>query len=321
MVEKREQACAHAHRLPGDTRTGAGPRQCPFGAPPGPVPSTIGATARMWSAMSPTARARRWPALAVIPAASGQRPADHLTHRPRNASRPPLRRHRRGAPAWAALSLLAGLLGLLALLSPVAAQSVTLVSNATKGSDASSNITGDRAQAFTTGAAGATLSSVEIISEDPEGDDVAVSLCMVDGSNHPTSDCTALTAPSSFAAGTLVFTAPANTTLAANTTYSLLVASPGGQSSEHWTLPSPTTRTPAAPRAGVSPMPLTPRRPRMYGTPTVSSAGRCASPSRARSPLRPRRWRPRSRTRRRCRARRSATRFRPPRSLMRTATR
>ena len=106
---------------------------------------------------------------------------------------------------------------------------VTLVSNATKGSDASSNITQDRSQAFTTGAAGATLSSVEIISEDPEGDDVAVSLCMVDGSSHPTSDCTALTAPSSFAAGTLVFTAPANKTLAANTTYALLVASPGGQ--------------------------------------------------------------------------------------------
>ena len=105
---------------------------------------------------------------------------------------------------------------------------VTLVSNATKGSDASSNITGDRAQAFTTGAAGATLSSVEIISEDPEGDDVAVSLCTVDGSGYPTSNCTALTAPSSFAAGTLVFTAPANTTLAANTTYSLLVVSPGG---------------------------------------------------------------------------------------------
>ena len=42
----------------------------------------------------------------------GQRPADHLTHRPRNASRPPLRRRRRVALAWAALSLLAGLLGL-----------------------------------------------------------------------------------------------------------------------------------------------------------------------------------------------------------------
>ena len=62
-----------------------------------------------------------------------------------------------------------------------------------------------------------------------QGDDVAVSLCMVDGSNHPTSTCTVLTAPPSFAAGTLVFRAPANTPLAANTTYSLLVASPGGQ--------------------------------------------------------------------------------------------
>ena len=151
--------------------------------------------------------------------------------RPRNASRPPLRRRRRVAPAWAALSLLAGLLGLLALLSPVAAQSVTttLVSNAGQGNDSNSNEDYSRSQVFTT-SAGATLSSVEIISEDTEGDDVAVSLCTVDGSNRPTSDCTDLMAPSSFAAGTLVFTAPANTTLAANTTYSLLVATPGGES-------------------------------------------------------------------------------------------
>ena len=136
------------------------------------------------------------------------------------------------ALAGAALSLLAGLLGLLALLSPVAAQppTTTLVSNATQGEDASRTDTRDRSQAFTT-SAGATLSSVEIISEDTGGDDVAVSLCTVDSSNHPTSSsCTALTAPSSFAAGTLVFTDPANTTLAANTTYSLLVTSPGGES-------------------------------------------------------------------------------------------
>ena len=53
---------------------------------------------------------------------------------------------------------------------------------------------------------------------------------MVDGSNHPVSTCTELTAPPSFAAGTLVFRAPANTTLAATTTYSLLVVSPGRQS-------------------------------------------------------------------------------------------
>ena len=131
------------------------------------------------------------------------------------------------ALAWAALSLLAGLLGLLALLSPVAAQSVTLVSNANQGLDTSSTTRSDRAQAFTTGAADATLSSVEIISEDPQGDDVAVSLCPVNSANRPASPCTALTAPSSFAAGTLVFTAPDGTTLAANTTYSLLITSPG----------------------------------------------------------------------------------------------
>ena len=159
----------------------------------------------------------------------GQRPADHLTHRPRNASRPPLRRRRRVALAGAALSLLAGLLGLLALLSPVAAQSVTtLVSNVDQGSDNSWNVSDDRSQPFTTGAAGATLSSVEIISEDNQGDDVAVSLCTVDGSNHPTATCTALTPPSSFAAGTLVFTDASSMTLDADTTYSVLITSPGG---------------------------------------------------------------------------------------------
>ena len=179
--------------------------------------------------MSPTARART---LARARGDSrGQRPADHLTHRPRNASRPPLRRRRRVALAGAALGLLvglaAGLFGLLALLSPVAAQTATtLVSNATQSADDHSNASQDRAQAFTT-SAGATLSSVEIISEDTEGDDATVSLCTVDGSNHPTSSCTPLTAPSSFAAGTLVFTAPANTTLAANTTYTLLITTPG----------------------------------------------------------------------------------------------
>ena len=106
--------------------------------------------------------------------------------------------------------------------------SPTLVSNAGQGVNRAFSISQDRSQAFTT-SAGATLSSVEIISKDNQRDDVAVSLCTVDGSNHPTSDCTVLTAPPSFAAGTLVFRAPANTTLAANTTYSLLVTSPGGE--------------------------------------------------------------------------------------------
>ena len=106
--------------------------------------------------------------------------------------------------------------------------SPTLVSNAGQGDDHNWTTTEDRSQTFTT-SVGATLSSVEIISEDLDGGDVAVSLCTVDGSDHPTSTCTVLTAPPSFAAGTLVFRAPANTTLAANTTYSLLIASPVGE--------------------------------------------------------------------------------------------
>ena len=157
----------------------------------------------------------------------GQRPADHLTHRPRNASRPPLRRRRRVALAGAALGLLAGLFGLQALLSPVAAQTATtLVSNVGQGFDNNWSGSADRSQPFTTGATDATLSSVEIGSEDGQGDPIAISVCTVDANDHPTSDCTALVAPASFAAGTVVFTAPDDTTLNANTTYTLLVTGP-----------------------------------------------------------------------------------------------
>ena len=169
-----------------------------------------------------------------MPTPTGSPPADHLTLRPRTASRPPLRRHRDAVLASAALALLAGLLGLLALLSllsPIAAQSATtLVSNAGQDSDSKHTDGRERSQAFTTGDSGATLSRVEIISEDTDIDDAAVSLCTVDGSNHPTSSCTPLTAPSRFLPGTLVFTAPADTTLEANTTYSVLIESPGNQS-------------------------------------------------------------------------------------------
>ena len=133
-----------------------------------------------------------------------------------------LRRHARAA----ALAVFA----VLALALPAAAQSVTtLVSNTGQSTTSANTGSADRAQAFTTGAAGATLSSVEIISGDNEGDDMAVSLCTVDSSGYPTSSCTALTAPSSFASGTLVFTDPASTTLDATTTYTLLITSPGGQ--------------------------------------------------------------------------------------------
>ena len=52
-------------------------------------------------------------------------------------------------------------------------------------------------------------------------------VCETDGSGFPMATCTSLTAPGSFASGTLVFNAPAGTTLSAGTTYTV-VATPGG---------------------------------------------------------------------------------------------
>ena len=52
-------------------------------------------------------------------------------------------------------------------------------------------------------------------------------VCETDGSGFPMATCTLLTAPGSFASGTLVFNAPAGTTLSAGTTYTV-VATPGG---------------------------------------------------------------------------------------------
>ena len=70
--------------------------------------------------------------------------------------------------------------------------------------------TQEQGQVFTTGGNpnGYTVTSVVIISEDSAGDDVALKICEVDESLHPTSACTDLTAPGSSTAGPLVFTAP-----------------------------------------------------------------------------------------------------------------
>ena len=89
----------------------------------------------------------------------------------------------------------------------------------------------EHAQAFTTGADIYTLTRVTVISEDPEGDDVALKICGVDDNTHPNTTCTDLTAPNSSAAGDLVFTAPSTPefTLSANTTYSVVFSSPGGE--------------------------------------------------------------------------------------------
>ena len=142
--------------------------------------------------------------------------------------RTPAAAARRLVRRWLAVFVFASL-ALCSIGAPVHAQTVTLISNASQGNDSQAGDTRTRAQLFTTGtnAAGYTLASVEIVSKDAQSDDVTVSVCETDSSGHPTSTCTALTAPSSFAAGTLSFTAPDNTTLSAGTTYAVQIVSPG----------------------------------------------------------------------------------------------
>ena len=87
------------------------------------------------------------------------------------------------------------------------------------------------AQAFTTSSetAGYILTSATILSIDPEGDQFTVKICEVE-SNAPTTSCTDLTPPTSFAAGQLVFNSPSNQTitLAKATTYALVFSAAAG---------------------------------------------------------------------------------------------
>ena len=93
--------------------------------------------------------------------------------------------------------------------------------------------TAEHGQVFTTGTHpnGYTLSRVVLKSEDPQGDDLAVKICGVNSSGNPTTSCTDLTVPRSFAKGLLSFTAPPGTTLAGGrTNYMVVISSPGEDS-------------------------------------------------------------------------------------------
>ena len=87
------------------------------------------------------------------------------------------------------------------------------------------------AQAFTTSGetAGYILSSITVVSIDPEGDEFTVKICEVEG-NAPTTSCTDLTPPTSFAAGQLVFNSPSNRTITLSkaTTYALVFSAAAG---------------------------------------------------------------------------------------------
>ena len=138
-----------------------------------------------------------------------------------SGARPGLARSAR-ALAVAALLALAGALAL-ALPAPAQAQDViTLVSNLNQDVT-SRNSSGPRAQGFTTGShsAGYVLSSVDVVSADNGASSFTAKVCTVDINGYPTSTCTNLTPPGSFAAGTLAFTAPTNTVLEGGTPYAV----------------------------------------------------------------------------------------------------
>ena len=111
-----------------------------------------------------------------------------------------------------------------AMATPAQAQTVeTLVSNIGVSDVGVVSVAHKGAQRFTTGAhtAGYTLSSVDFVAG--TGNAFSLSFCETDSDGFPTSTCTDLTPPATFAAGMVTFTAPLNTTLSASTTYTVVV--------------------------------------------------------------------------------------------------
>ena len=131
-------------------------------------------------------------------------------------------------PRRSALAFLLAVAGTAALPADAAAE--VLVSNlgqvAFEEEEESSRIS----QRFDTGTNrhGYRLASVSIVSKDAEGDSFEAAVCTVTGDDQPTDDCTALTAPVSFAAGTLTFTAPPNHWLAKKKRYAVVLTPASG---------------------------------------------------------------------------------------------
>ena len=141
-----------------------------------------------------------------------------LERRPRPAASA---RPRRALRALAAAALLA--LPLLLALAPAAQAQKTLVSNIAE--EAGSSGFAENATAFTTGSnayGGYTLSAVDIPLAQVSGRSTVVTIRAGAGTN-PGILVATLANPSSLTNGVNTFTAPANTTLAASTTYFLVV--------------------------------------------------------------------------------------------------
>ena len=107
---------------------------------------------------------------------------------------------------------------------------VILVSNLSQTANQNATYSRDHGQAFTTGnnSTGYSVTSVTIVSRDPNNDAIPLQICEVDGSVHPTTVCTDLTPPGSYPQGNLTYTVPTTTplTLDAETTYMLVFKAP-----------------------------------------------------------------------------------------------
>ena len=107
---------------------------------------------------------------------------------------------------------------------------VILVSNLSQTANQNATYSRDHGQAFTTGnnSTGYSVTSVTIVSTDPNNDAIPLQICEVDGSVHPTTVCTDLTPPGSYPQGNLTYTVPTTTplTLDADTTYMLVFKAP-----------------------------------------------------------------------------------------------
>ena len=128
----------------------------------------------------------------------------------------------RSARALAAAALLA-LTGALFLPASAEAQTaITLVSN-TDEADLTESHYRAVSQRFDTGSNedGYTLTGVDVVSASSTG--FTAQVCGVDSDLKPTSICTDLTRPGTFAVGTMSFTAPTNTVLVKEKTYAVVV--------------------------------------------------------------------------------------------------
>ncbi len=101
----------------------------------------------------------------------------------------------------------------------------TYISNINQGQDNANSSTLVRAQPFSTGSqtGGYAVTHVEIGSDDDQGDSFSAAIYTTNASGNPDSEFAPLTPPSSFAKGALSFTAPANTVLMANETYTVRI--------------------------------------------------------------------------------------------------